>query len=177
MTFYEQIVNEVQMSNYSRYYNVYASGRTVVPLTKKEPLHYEEQIQDFVQKVKDADCVIVGGASGLSAAGGGDFYYEDNASYRKYFGKYAEKYGFKGAFAGAFAAAFYGCAGGGLIASAVLLLTVARRRLFGCVHRVGFGYGAAAGGAVSVLPLLLFVGFGGKLCCGFCHSMSLLHIV
>ncbi len=103
MTFYEQIVNEVQMSNYSRYYNVYASGRTVVPLTKKEPLHYEEQIQDFVQKVKDADCVIVGGASGLSAAGGGDFYYEDNASYRKYFGKYAEKYGFKGAFAGAFA--------------------------------------------------------------------------
>lgn len=75
MTFYEQIVNEVQMSNYSRYYNVYASGRTVVPLTKKEPLHYEEQIQDFVQKVKDADCVIVGGASGLSAAGGGDFYY------------------------------------------------------------------------------------------------------
>ena len=103
MTFYEQIVNEVQMSNYSRYYNVYASGRTVVPLTKKEPLPYEEQIQDFVQKVKDADCVIVGGASGLSAAGGGDFYYEDNASYRKYFGKYAEKYGFKGAFAGAFA--------------------------------------------------------------------------
>ena len=65
MTFYEQIVNEVQMSNYSRYYNVYASGRTV--------------------------------------AGGGDFYYEDNASYRKYFGKYAEKYGFKGAFAGTFA--------------------------------------------------------------------------
>ena len=71
----------------------------MVPLTKKEPLPYEEQIQDFVQKVKDADCVIVGGASGLSAAGGGDFYYEDNASYRKYFGKYAEKYGFKGAFA------------------------------------------------------------------------------
>ncbi len=103
MSFYEQIVNEVQMSNYSRYYNVYASGRTVVPLTKKEPLPYEEQIQDFVQKVKDADYVIVGGASGLSAAGGGDFYYEDNASYRKYFGKYAEKYGFKGAFAGAFA--------------------------------------------------------------------------
>ena len=99
MTFYEQIVNEVQMSNYSRYYNVYASGRTVVPLTKKEPLPYEEQIQYFVQKVKDADCVIIGGASGLSAAGGGDFYYEDNASYRKYFGKYAEKYGFKGAFA------------------------------------------------------------------------------
>ena len=24
------------------------------------------------------NCIVVGGASGLSAAGGGDFYYEDN---------------------------------------------------------------------------------------------------
>ena len=44
--------------------------------------------------------MVVGGASGLSAAGGGDFYYEDNDSYRKYFGPFAEKYHFKGAFAG-----------------------------------------------------------------------------
>ena len=40
------------------------------------------------------------GCSGLSAAGGGDFYYEDNDSYRKYFRPFAEKYHFKGAFAG-----------------------------------------------------------------------------
>ena len=53
MTFYEQIVNEVQMSNYSRYYNVYASGRTVVPLTKKEPLPYEEQYNGSVVKTKN----------------------------------------------------------------------------------------------------------------------------
>ena len=52
------------------------------------------------QEVKEADCVVVGGASGLSAAGGGDFYYEDNDSYRKYFRPFAEKYHFKGAFAG-----------------------------------------------------------------------------
>ena len=44
--------------------------------------------------------MVVGGASGLSAAGGGDFYYEDNDSYRKYFRPFAEKYHFKGAFAG-----------------------------------------------------------------------------
>ena len=36
----------------------------------------------------------------LSAAGGGDFYYEGNESYRKFFGKYARKYHFKGAFDG-----------------------------------------------------------------------------
>lgn len=52
--------------------------------------------------VEEADCVLVGGASGLSAAGGGDFYYEDNATYRRHFGKFAERYGFKGAFEGSF---------------------------------------------------------------------------
>ena len=41
---------------------------------------------------------MVRGASGLSAAGGGDFYYEDNATYRRHFGKFAERYGFRGAF-------------------------------------------------------------------------------
>nr|MCR5415758.1 NAD-dependent protein deacetylase [Pseudobutyrivibrio sp.] len=55
-----------------------------------------------VQMVKDADCIIVGGASGLSAAGGGDFYYEDNESFRKYFGKFAGKYNLSGAFSGTF---------------------------------------------------------------------------
>ncbi len=102
MTFYEEVVMQTQM-NYSRYYSLYAQGKTAVPLSKKETLPYEEQIRSFADQVKAADCVIVGGASGLSAAGGGDFYYEDNESYRKYFGKYAEKYGFKGAFAGTFA--------------------------------------------------------------------------
>ena len=52
--------------------------------------------------IEEADCVLAGGASGLSAAGGGDFYYEDNATYRKHFGKFAERYGFKGAFEGSF---------------------------------------------------------------------------
>lgn len=96
---YENLVLQAQM-NYSAHYDIYASGRIPCPLSKRRPLPYKEQIENFAQQVKDAECVIVGGASGLSAAGGGDFYYEDNASYRKYFGRFAEKYGFKGAFVG-----------------------------------------------------------------------------
>lgn len=99
MNFYDDLVMQTQM-NYSRHYPIYASGSTPYQLTDKKPLPYSEQIDRLVEEVKEADCVVVGGASGLSAAGGGDFYYEDNDSYRKYFRPFAEKYHFKGAFAG-----------------------------------------------------------------------------
>ena len=99
MSYYEDIVMQTQMM-YSRYYNLYAAGKTPYPLSERPPLPYQEQITRLVREIQAADCVVVGGASGLSAAGGGDFYYEDNASYRKYFGKYAEKYHFNGAFDG-----------------------------------------------------------------------------
>ena len=99
MQFYEELVMQTQR-NYGKYYSVYASGSTPYQLTNKKPLPYSEQINRLVQQIREADCVVVGGASGLSAAGGGDFYYEDNASYRKYFRPFAEKYHFKGAFAG-----------------------------------------------------------------------------
>ena len=89
MNFYENLVTQTQM-NYSRYYSLYAAGKTPYPLTGKTPLPYDRQIETLLEEIENADCVVVGGASGLSAAGGGDFYYEDNASYRKYFGKYAE---------------------------------------------------------------------------------------
>lgn len=99
MTFYEELVMQTQ-TNFSKYYGMYASEKTPYILTEKKLLPYSEQISRLVQELNEADCIVVGGASGLSAAGGGDFYYEDNASYRKYFGKFAEKYGFQGAFAG-----------------------------------------------------------------------------
>lgn len=99
MSFYENLVMQTQM-NYSRYYGVYKAGKTPYVLSEKPALPYEEQIDCLVNEIKEAECILVGGASGLSAAGGGDFYYEDNASYRKYFGKFAEKYHFKGAFDG-----------------------------------------------------------------------------
>lgn len=98
-TMYEQLVIQTQM-NYSQYYGVYASGKTPVKLTTKAPRPYDEQVELFAQKIKAADHIIIGGASGLSAAGGGDFYYTDSPSYKKYFAKFYEKYGFKGVFAG-----------------------------------------------------------------------------
>ena len=76
MSCYENLVMKTQM-NYSRHYSTYASGGTAVVLSKQKPLSYEEQIQEFVRRVQEAECIVVGGASGLSAAGGGDFYYSD----------------------------------------------------------------------------------------------------
>lgn len=100
MTFYENLVIRAQQMNYSRYYGIYAHGGTAVELSKKEMQPYEEQIQEFAKQIEEAECIVVGGASGLSAAGGGDFYYDDTPSFRQYFGKFAQKYGFKGAFKG-----------------------------------------------------------------------------
>ena len=101
MTFYEELVIQTQR-NYEQYYGVYARGGVPYELAGPSPLSYDEQIDLFARNVREADCILVGGASGLSAAGGGDFYYENNDSYKKYFGKYAEKYGFNGAFDGMF---------------------------------------------------------------------------
>ena len=72
MSFYEDLVMQTQM-NLSKHYHIYASGSTPYQLTDKKPRPYSEQISRLVQEIKEADCVVVGGASGLSAAGGGDF--------------------------------------------------------------------------------------------------------
>ena len=93
MSFYEFLVIKTQ-ENYSRYYNIYASGKTPIALTQKPHPDYNEQILLSAEKIREADCIVVGGASGLSSAGGADFYYDDTPSYRQYFGKYAEKYSF-----------------------------------------------------------------------------------
>ena len=68
MSCYENLVMKTQM-NYSRHYSTYASGGTAVVLSKQKPLSYEEQIQEFARRVQEAECIVVGGASGLSAAG------------------------------------------------------------------------------------------------------------
>lgn len=101
MSFYEELVMRSQV-NYQRNYGTYAMGKTVVPLSKKPQPSYREEIAAFAEAVRDAECIIVGGASGLSAAGGGDFYYSPTESFYKHFGKFAERYGFQGAFEGSF---------------------------------------------------------------------------
>ena len=88
MSMYENLVMQTQM-NYSRYYGTYAAGKTPIRLSDREALPYEKQIEKLIEKIKEADCIVVGGASGLSSAGGGDFYYEDTPSFRRYFGKFA----------------------------------------------------------------------------------------
>lgn len=99
MNLYDELVMQAQYS-YSEHYGVYARGGTPYALSARPPLPYAEEIALLKEKIREADIVIVGGASGLSAAGGGDFYYGDTPSFRQYFGKFAAKYGFAGAFAG-----------------------------------------------------------------------------
>ena len=72
MSFYENLVLQTQI-NYSRHRSVYASKKTPVRLSQRSPLPYDEQIHEFVRRIEEAECIVVGGASGLSAAGGGDF--------------------------------------------------------------------------------------------------------
>lgn len=98
---YEQLVMKTQ-DVYSTHYFTYAHGGTPYELSKRRPASYQQQVERFAQMVRDADHIVVGGASGLSSAGGGDFYYGDTPSFREHFGKFADKYGIKGAFEGSF---------------------------------------------------------------------------
>ena len=101
MTSYEQLVTRSQL-NFERYQAIYASGGVPYELAEPSPFTYEQRVERLAHEVAEADCVLVGGASGLSAAGGGDFYYGDTPSFREHFGKFAEKYGIRGAFDGSF---------------------------------------------------------------------------
>lgn len=94
VTLYEQLVVELTNRSFSLQ-AAYRSSGTPYELSDREPEPYDQQIKDFARMIEEADCVLVGGASGLSAAGGGDFYYEDNVTYRRHFGKFAERYGFR----------------------------------------------------------------------------------
>lgn len=101
MTFYENLVMQTQQ-NYSMYYQIYQQGGSPYKMSTRKKPSWDEQIEAFADAVRNADSILVGGASGLSAAGGGDFYYGDTPSFRKYFGRFAEKFGIKGAFNGTF---------------------------------------------------------------------------
>ena len=73
MTPYEQLVVELTQASFP-YQSVYRQGGTPYKLTSREPLPYGKQIEEFARLVEQADCILIGGASGLSAAGGGDFF-------------------------------------------------------------------------------------------------------
>ena len=52
MTFYEELVMQTQM-NFSKYYGMYASGKTPYILTEKKPLSYPEQISRLVRELNE----------------------------------------------------------------------------------------------------------------------------
>lgn len=60
----------------------------------------KEKIELLRQKIEEADAIMVGGASGLSAAAGFRFYYVDDAIFRSFAGSLADKYGFHSLFDG-----------------------------------------------------------------------------
>ena len=71
MTSYEQLV--VELTDRSFFHQAaYRNGGTPYELSDCQPAPYEQQIETFARMVEEADCVLVGGASGLSAAGGGE---------------------------------------------------------------------------------------------------------
>lgn len=61
--------------------------------------NYQDQIEKLLQKMEEADAVIIGGAAGMSAASGYNWY-ETDETFLKYFGKFAEKHGIKSTFFG-----------------------------------------------------------------------------
>ena len=52
----------------------------------------KEKIELLRQKIDEADAIVVGGASGMSAASGFVFYYQEDDVFRRMAGSLAEKY-------------------------------------------------------------------------------------
>ena len=96
---YEDLVEKAQW-NWQVHYGAYQGGGTAYKLAGDDGAGLEEKARRLAGMVEDASCVVVGGASGLSASGGGDFYYSASPSYRQLFAPFWRKYHFNGAFAG-----------------------------------------------------------------------------
>ncbi|MDN4494413.1 hypothetical protein [Ureibacillus aquaedulcis] len=60
---------------------------------------YEDYIETLLHKIEEADAIIIGGAAGMSAAAGYNWYQTDE-TFLKYFGKFAEKYEIENIFYG-----------------------------------------------------------------------------
>lgn len=59
-----------------------------------------DKIDVFLEKVHQADAIVVGGGSGMSNAAGMDFWYEASPLFMKYLKSYYDKYHFEGIFKG-----------------------------------------------------------------------------
>ena len=54
----------------------------------------QEKIDLLRKKIDEADAIVVGGASGMSAASGFKFYYQCDDVFRRIAGSLEQKYGF-----------------------------------------------------------------------------------
>lgn len=61
---------------------------------------YQEKVKILTQKLLEAEAVVVGAASGMSAAAGYHFWYQADSLFRNVFGDFYKKYGFEGTFNG-----------------------------------------------------------------------------
>lgn len=57
-------------------------------------------IKTLVDKIQDADAILVGAAAGMPAACGYNFFYQNDEIFEKYLGEFGRKYGYTGAFNG-----------------------------------------------------------------------------
>lgn len=71
--------------------------KAVIPTISKE--EQRKQLEEVNRKLLGADVVIVGIGSGMSSAGGYNYYHE-TAFFNQYFNKYKERYGFNNLFFG-----------------------------------------------------------------------------
>lgn len=60
---------------------------------------YQDSIDTLLEKIQDAEAIVIRGAAGMSVADGYS-YYDVNETFTKYFGKFADKYGITSIFGG-----------------------------------------------------------------------------
>lgn len=65
----------------------------------KEATH-TENVSALLEKIREADAILIGAASGMSASCGYHFFYSNDDIFNKYLGEFHQKYGFTGLFNG-----------------------------------------------------------------------------
>ena len=61
---------------------------------------YKKVINSLIQRIQDADAIVVGAASGMSAAAGFRHYYEHDKDFVENLGEFEKKYGYRNTFDG-----------------------------------------------------------------------------
>lgn len=71
-------------------------------MVKVKSKSYEEQLKLLTEHIQESKAIVVGVASGMSAAAGFRHYYERDRDFVNYFGDFENKYGYHNSFDGAY---------------------------------------------------------------------------